>query len=219
MNFLSKEIERFWTWFKDNEERFFNDIERKKIAELFEEITWKITEIDRGLVFEFGLQNENRKKEFILSSNGNKKLFSLIEEIYSKAPELNYFEVKKFRQRKDVDENLIISANNMSLKISSLKFRLFEDGEKTGIIVFVKDLPKNKEKRLIYVEIVFLFLDALLGEYDVATKIGLVLVEDSKCKANKNSNRLINLLDDYNSDCRTSKHNILEHVDLGWYEN
>ena len=67
MNFLSKEIERFWTWFKDNEERFFNDIERKKIAELFEEITWKITEIDRGLVFEFGLQNENRKKEFILS--------------------------------------------------------------------------------------------------------------------------------------------------------
>jgi hypothetical protein len=59
-----------------------------------------------------------------------------------------------------------------SIAAEDIRFQVFNDGEKIGILLMFDDYTeKNRDQ---FVGIGFIFLDRSLGEYDVMTKVGFV---------------------------------------------
>lgn len=51
-------------------------------------------------------------------------------------------------------------------------FKLYEDNQKVGIQIFIKDFTQDEYE--IFAQIGYLYLDSALGEYDLETKVGFV---------------------------------------------
>ena len=76
-------IINFWQWFSSNQDRFASSKNDRLFLDL---ILTKLREISTGFFFEMSV--DSHPKEFIVSSAGNTKLFSLADEVISHAPRL-----------------------------------------------------------------------------------------------------------------------------------
>ncbi len=175
-NTKSKE-DVFWAWFVKNSSRLFHfEDEQEKI---FDEITVQLRKINPDLTFEFGpIQND--KREFIISAGGIKSSFPAVEKLYSVKPDLKEWKITKFRPRRDG----LFTIQFLEKKVSSedIRFLFFKDDDKTkiGILLFLNGYTESESS--VYEEIAYLFLDQVIGEYDVETYIGAIEIQgfDSK---------------------------------------
>lgn len=160
--------DKFWAWFQKNENKIFhfeNDQET-----IFNELGSRMGMVNSDLTFEFGPVNEQGKREFVISAGGIKSSFPAVESLYSSAPNLNNWIFIKYRPRRnslsDIDYGGVI------VTATSVKYKMFKDNDKVGIIVFIKGY--NKKQKNIYDNIGYLLLDEALGEYDIETKVGFI---------------------------------------------
>ena len=168
---------KFWQWFEKNEDKIFKFENNQD--KVFNELSHKLKNIHKNLTFEFG-PIINNQKEFVISAGGIKAAFPAVEILYNNTPKLKYFSVTKFRPRKTTIYDLSISGT--LIKAESVKYLLFKDENpnKVGIFLFFSDY--QDELKNLFAQIGFLFLDQILGEYDVETKVGILdfLSFDSK---------------------------------------
>lgn len=164
---------KFWSWFEKNDDRLFNF--EKEQNKIFDELKAQLDKIDSNLVFEFS-SIQNGKREFVISADGYKKSFPSVEKLYNEAPKLNKWIITKFRPRR----NKLYSIDYKGIKINpnDVAFELIPSNSKINIILYIKNY--DEANRDIYGAIVFLFLDAALGEYDVETKLGMIDMKPSK---------------------------------------
>ncbi|MDR2600403.1 MAG: hypothetical protein LBC73_09020 [Oscillospiraceae bacterium] len=168
--FNQNKYKEFWKWFEKYSELIFdfeNDLEKT-----FGLLSTELKKVDKNLTFEFG-PVENNRREFILSANGLRESFGEVEKLFNQKPELEKWKMIKFRPRKESD--CTIKINDMEISPKDIFYTLFADGEKIGILVFIEKYNENIE---LYGQVTFLFLDTLLGEYDVETKVGAIEITD-----------------------------------------
>jgi hypothetical protein len=165
-------IENFWKWFAFNEDRIYN-LEKEQ-DKIFAELKAQIDKVDSNLVFEFSAI-QNGKREFIISADGNKKIFPIVEKLYKESPNLNRFIVIKYRPRREPLS--LIEYEGIKLSPDDIGFELFPHDNKIDITLYIRNY--NEAQRNDYGGLAFLFLDAALGEYDVETKVGKVEVKTS----------------------------------------
>jgi hypothetical protein len=89
------------------------------------------------------------------------------------APPLPGWRVTAYRQPKDLDLKIRISALEMG--VDSVEFVPVQEGQKVGVVLYVKGYTHDMQDQ--FKEACFLLLDNVLGEYTVMTRIGSVDVQ------------------------------------------
>lgn len=159
---------RFWKWFQKNEDRLFH-FEGDQEA-IFDDLQQQMTAIEPNLTFLFGPIRDNGKREFIISADGIPISFPAVEALYAEAPLLSRWTWIKYRPRLELGNHMTLGER--TYLASGITYKMYEDDGKVGLEVFMESL--TEEDRKFHQDIGFLFLDHILGEYDVETRVGFI---------------------------------------------
>lgn len=160
--------EQFWNWFSKHQETYYTEIENLEIRDkIFSQLSSKLKKINQNLVFEFSPIHENGIREFTVSSEGDKKLFPIVENLMGKAPKIGKWQFHAFRQRIAGDE-FTIQYENLKIGYSDIYFR-YRDEEygKIGIELNIRDYNGDVQTQ----NAIYILLDGLIGEYDMTIGI------------------------------------------------
>jgi len=162
----SKEV--FWNWFLKNKSKLedFISSERKDYS-IYNQLTKELQKYNNLLYPELTIDKD---KNFILiiTPDGIKDGLIPTKEIAEFAPEIKGWKVKKFRQARD---KITLNFNGLEFLYEDIKiFRKFNlEDEKVNIAVLIKNYNKEDNR---YKALGFLYLDHILGEFNVLTRIG-----------------------------------------------
>lgn len=159
----------FWDWFRDNTD-FLIQYDSKAGA-VTRAIGRRLQTVDRGLTFALG-QAPDGVYEFIVSANGNRDVFQEVLKLVDAAPEIDGWRIIAFRPRSPDPGGLSLAFGDVSLSAEDIWYRAEDDGAKVSLAVFVRGLTADNEA--IMSRAGFVILDNVLGEYDVATKLGSI---------------------------------------------
>lgn len=157
----------FWKWFSKHENEYY-ELEGN-IEDKFKSLEKYLTQIHSDLTFEFSADLIDGKREFIISADGFKDAFPYVINIVENSPlNTRKWKLIAFRQRNGMNEieyeGVILNPENLSFSYELVDRK----GKKEiDIDVYVTELELSDET----VGAIFIFLDNLIGEYDVATKI------------------------------------------------
>jgi hypothetical protein len=162
------EIGNFWQWFGQYEEILFHlSTESQDVRNWVDRIQEKLQSIDGHLGCELSL-GSGPKRDFFLSAGGIEEGFPWVEALHAAAPQFARWNIAKFKQRKSRAGT--IRLEGLTFSDENVFFRMFDDGGKIGIHLFFAEF--NPRLFQVFAEVGFIFLDSLLGEFDVATKVG-----------------------------------------------
>lgn len=170
LKFFKKEdkIEKFWTWFIENEKRFrkFEENPDKYLTE----ILTQLKKIKNGLAVEL----EPEKQNIIgltISADGDRNSFDLVQQIVSKAPKIDGWAIIAFRQRMDLENfsKIALEVEGIKIQPAKMKFLPIIDGDTLDIIVYVKGVSDRNYDEIAYGGL--LMIDNILGEFDCVTKV------------------------------------------------
>jgi hypothetical protein len=147
---------------------------------------------------------KNGRRDFVISAGGIKTAFPAVEALHASAPRMKRWIVLKFRQRR-LPINDIRYADK-KVRSEDVHYLLFKDEapEKVGVMIFL-DEYKEEEKRTVWGQIGYLFLDEALGEYEVEMKLGAIVFQSRQSKHFEAAHPLARLpkeFDDYFENCR-----------------
>jgi hypothetical protein len=164
------EIDRFWAWFVENEERIFNMGMGEDAYEIVEVVGKQISRIHPDLMFQFSSEIEG-VKEFVISAGGMREQITHVQNMVESAPPLPRWNVIAFRQRmRDIAGYRL--KDGSSLKPENVTVSLEPDRGRIGLTLFIEGLDETN--RNTFGQLGFLMLDSALGEYDVMTKVGYI---------------------------------------------
>ena len=161
----------FWQWFLSAEARL-RDAHGGDMAELeaaVNEIGERLRWVHPELCFEYGMGDDG-VYELILSAGGIRSLFPAVAALKQAAPEVPGWRIVAFRPRKASCAR--VQLGEAVLEPEGLWYRLMPDVDHADLDLFVADLTPETLEGL--GGAAFLMLDAALGEYDVATRIGAI---------------------------------------------
>lgn len=172
--------EIFWQWFVANSERLtmLNDLEESEQQMLLDEMQHQLDAYCEGLSFEIGEQTQNGRA-LTISAEGDFDLFRNVVELCDAAPDVDWWEFVPFKQPKG--KGLKVTFDRYRFDTTKMAFMHLECEEEPDIIglrVALPDLPANfdpdspeGEDRLVGV---YVTLEALIGEFDCTTLVGLL---------------------------------------------
>lgn len=156
---------RFWEWFRRNSERLFH-FEQDQEA-VFAELSGALARVSKGLTFEIGVEVKGGQREFIVSADGIRELFPVVQRLVAAAPALPGWTIVAFRQPKSLDFSIRIGEHELGA--DDVWFSATPEGERTALTLYVRGLTDENRRAL--APAVFLLLDSAVGEYNVATKV------------------------------------------------
>ncbi len=161
-------VEKFWTWFKENEKRL------RKFEEgpdrYLNEVLAQARKIQPGLAIEFEPPT-NGLINMTVSADGNRELFPLVKNIVDKAPAVEGWNFIAFRQRMgpELVKEMKLKAEDQELDPGKMKFFPILNEGSLDLIIFTKDVTEENDNQIAYGGL--LLLDNILGEYDCVTKV------------------------------------------------
>ena len=192
----------FWQWFQQNEVRLFSfEKDRDKV---FDDLSNAMKKVHPDLTFEFSPVLKDGHREFVISAGGIKGAFPSVEALYAAAPKMQRWKFVKFRPRRTPINDLRYAEKKV--RAQDVYYLLFRDEspQKVGIMIFL-DGYKEDEKKSIWGQIGYLFLDEALGEYDVEMKVGAIVFQSRESKYFERAHRLPELPKDFDDYFAKSK--------------
>lgn len=169
MNLFKRRItyEEFWKWFMKYEKEFFEL--QGEYNEKFNNLSIKLNQVNENLTFEFNTELVNGKREFMISADGMVDSFKDVIELVRISPlDTKRWNLISFRQKTGISE---IEFKDYTLKADllffSYKIILCDQIKQLDLDIFVKNLPVNTDT----ITACFIFLDNILGEYQVVKKL------------------------------------------------
>jgi hypothetical protein len=167
----------FWNWFSKNQIGLYHYEKDQQI--LFDELTQRLKSIDSNLVFEFSPIRADSIREFTISADGLKESFPTVIKLVEKAPKIPKWEINAFRQRVAGDGIQIVYDDSVKISYNDMYFRYTENAGRIDLELNIKNYKKESG----FDNAVFILLDALIGEYDMETRISGIdrkLLDESK---------------------------------------
>lgn len=153
----------FWKWFQKNADGLRADAD---LQHTMERISTELEKGHKGVFAEIGADGANRL--LVLSVDGDKKLFPLVQQLYKARPTVEGWTVAAFRQR---DKDLtVIEMGGRKLDPKSMKVVAEKNGEVFDVTVYVPGFTTTED----FGSILFITLDHTVGEYDMETRIGAI---------------------------------------------
>jgi len=172
--------QNFWKWFQGNEGALF-DFEKDR-DRTFDRLSAEMHKVDPSLTFEFG-PKQNGHREFVISADGIRSAFPAVEALFAAAPKLPRWTFIKFRPRRPPYD---ITYGGVSVHAAAVLARAELHGATADITLF---MPGYSDSNSAYTAIAYLLLDQALGEYDVETRVGQVLIKPAE-QAPRNASAL-----------------------------
>ncbi len=136
---------------------------------MIQELDAAFAKVAEGLTFELSGSMDSIR-EFIISADGNRKLFSTVLRLVSAAPVLPGWKFIAFRQNKDT--HFLLTFRGIKLSGDDIWFKTTPNWEKLDLVLYIKGLTRRNHEAIVHAS--FIMLDNALGEYDVETKIGSI---------------------------------------------
>lgn len=160
----------FWNWFEKNSQDYYQ-LKEENLNSLFNKLSKQLSKINEDLAFEFSADLIEAKREFIISADGILSAFRDVIEIVENAPQLEGFKIIAFRQKSAVDDISTIEYEDISLGPDDVFFTYRKNGDTLDIVLYLRGYDSDFEE---WENAAFILLDTIVGEYDVATKIGSI---------------------------------------------
>lgn len=156
-----KTTQRFWRWFAENRARF-RTMKTPSREELLDEILERLHEIDEGLFFEVS-EPKDGICDFVITAEGRKNLFALVDEVVAAAPSLKEWTFTALRP--PLGFGFGIDYGNVHLDPEELWFLPLsagENGEHFGVRIGIHKLKKRDQEETL--NATYILLDTGLGE-------------------------------------------------------
>ncbi len=160
----------FWIWFEKNSQDYYQ-LKEEKLNSLFYKLDKQLSKINEDIAFEFSADLIDGKREFIISADGILSAFTDVIDLVEKAPKLDGFKIIAFRPKSNVDDISTIEYEDISLGPDDVYFTYRKNGDTVDIVLYLKGYDSDFEE---WENAAFILLDTIIGEYDVATKIGSI---------------------------------------------
>ncbi|MFV5315439.1 hypothetical protein [Priestia megaterium] len=174
-NLFKKKITEkdFWSWFEKNSEDYFQ-LDENNYDLLFNKLGLQLSKYHKDLTFEFSVEMNQGKREFIISAEGMASAFPAVIKLVEEAPNLEKFNVVAFRQRQNSEQEIYFE--DISLNQKNIFFTYREDKEMNclDIVIYIKGYSEENDQ---FIAAAFIMLDSLIGEYDVGVKLGEINFE------------------------------------------
>ncbi|MFA0964391.1 hypothetical protein AB9P05_21475 [Roseivirga sp. BDSF3-8] len=164
-NIDDEKIESFWDWFTENRRKYtsLQDLPEEEVESLLEEFLAALHEVNQNLYFEIGGLPDTPQKELIITAEGDKEYFPLVEEVVDQAPFFPEWDIIAFKQPAGPD--FVISYEDQDFEPEQTLFIPIEpqtDDAITGLRVCYADY--NEGDKGTFLHGTYLMLDYLLGE-------------------------------------------------------
>jgi hypothetical protein len=186
----------FWKWFQKNEDRLF--LFEKDRDKVFDDLANALNKVNWDLTFEFGPISKDGRREFVISAGGIKAAFPAVEALYTAAPKMQRWIFVRFRPRRMPINDLDYANKKVRARDVYCLLLKDENPEKVGIMIFL-DGYKEEDKKSVWGQIGYLFLDEALGEYDVETKVGVIVFQSRESKYFEQAHPLPELPKDFDN--------------------
>ncbi len=158
----------FWDWFREHKtelEKFIAS--NTDDYSLFNELTSKLRSYNDLVMAELTKDLE-KNNILVLTCDGRRDGITAVESLYENAPQIDKWKIQKFRAPGHVKE---LNYQGLALKPDAIKVKYTWDGNYYNIEMFIRGYSESDER---YKGLAFLYLDHLVGEYHVMTKIGQI---------------------------------------------
>ncbi|UFH60289.1 hypothetical protein [Sulfurovum mangrovi] len=156
----------FWKWFSENESKYF-ELEKDQ-ENLLSQLSSKLTKYQDGATYEISTKDKGIR-ELIISADGLKEIFPVVEQLVSSAPKLDRWKVIAFRPRQADYMGFILNYSGEDFDPKKLWFYYrIEDGY---FDLLLYHPTYTEEKRNLYIGAFYILLDSALGEYDVTMNL------------------------------------------------
>jgi hypothetical protein len=173
----------FWKWFQKNESTIFqSEINQKQVLD---NISEHLSKYKEGLVFEISQEN-NGKREFIISADGLKELFPAVESLKVAAPRLERWSIVAFRPR--MKDYATFKLDYAGKKFDPEEIWIYPRIREGHFDLIIYHPLFAEKERNSYVSGAYILLDMALGEYDVVT--GIRYIDHQKLPNNPESEGL-----------------------------
>lgn len=162
---MAKE-QAFWKWFLRHEDDLMH-FQRDRET-IFDSLATELQKVNPDLTFEIGPEEEGGR-EFVISAAGIKSAFPAVELLAAAAPRLTNWKITAFRPRRPVGN--IIELGEDRIDPEDVEYSLLRSKSEIGLYLFIPGYSKDNSN---VAQIGYLFLDEVLGEYDVEMKLGLI---------------------------------------------
>ncbi|MGG0474901.1 hypothetical protein ABEY96_22240 [Priestia aryabhattai] len=163
----------FWSWFEKNSEDYFR-LDENNYDLLFNKLGLQLSKYHKDLTFEFSVEMNQGKREFIISADGMVSAFPAVIKLVEEAPSFEKFTIVAFRQRQNSEQE--IHFDDVVLDTKDVFFTYREDKQLNclDIVIYIKGYTEENDQ---FIGAAFIMLDSLIGEYDVGVKLGEITFE------------------------------------------
>lgn len=172
MNLDTKQIDTFWQQLRETIEQLLSSRsdDRFEAEPLLSQYREQLKKIDRNLTFHFQSdEDEGSSIEMVFGCDGFPESIHSVLSLIGAAPELSGIEFKAFNNRYD-PVPLSIRIGDEFCEIGEFWCRMVIVRDRLHLEVYMQDAPKILEADP-RVEAVMIFMDALIGEYELMTKV------------------------------------------------
>jgi len=131
------------------------------------ELERRLHTVNKGLVWEMGVDKVSGARELTISADGDKSLFPVVRDLVAAAPKIDGWRILALRQPKGVHIALL---NGVEVDPGKVRFVCQVEDQLAHLRLFIPDFKgKDDEARG---GACFILLDSLIGEYLVETAVG-----------------------------------------------
>jgi hypothetical protein len=171
MNYSRKQIEDFWQQIERTLDQLLSSQRDMQFeAEpLLNAYRTSLQKIDRNLTFHFECESEQGPVEMVFGCDGYPESIHAVLSLVGAAPELNGINFRAFNERHDPVPAFVNMGDELC-EIDEFWCSLRELNGKLQLAIYMTDAPRILEMDP-RVEAVMILLDALIGEYELMTRI------------------------------------------------
>lgn len=160
-----RKAKQFWTWFEANNAKylFLNEMTSDLKDQAMKNFRKELHEYCDSVFFLFGGETEARRKELIITAEGNKDYFNHVEFLIDHAPELKRWELLKFKPPMGRGFKAVIQNREFDPRVT--RCSLLENTgnpETIGLRMYYNDFNLTYKRNFAYGT--YVMLDMLLGE-------------------------------------------------------
>jgi hypothetical protein len=170
---MKKKIDHFWTWFVENEKRFWDYNEENShdyLIEIQEQLEFARDKEGNGFALEFSEVSPSVKR-LEISPDGVQELFDRTIEVVEAAPHLENWEFVAFRQ--PIPAPFSLQYQNMEFDTAKMFFLAYEDeDDELNLTIFGEKFDEyKKENENQFYHYGLTTIDNLIGEYNCVMRV------------------------------------------------
>ena len=171
----SRKAKTFWKWFakEKNKYLFLDQVEQNEKGILLDQFIKELHKYDKNIYFEIGGHPDDEKIDLIITAEGVKEYFDVVEFLADKAPKFKDWNIIAFKPpmgtgfKVKLGEHEFEPGNTVFIPLRS-------EEEPDGIGIKVCFPNYTEEEQNIFTNGTFFMLDVILGEKSVANDINYV---------------------------------------------